>query len=110
MIILTEAAQVQLKKTIESQPDFFIRVGIVGGGCSGFEYKLDLWPKEEGDDPARYNKYDYEGFSVLVDKKAELYIDGTTLDWYEDPMTQGFKFDNPNATKTCGCGSSFGIS
>ena len=78
MIILTEAAQVQLKKTIEGQPDFFIRVGIVGGGCSGFEYKLDLWPKEEGDDPAKYNKYDYEGFSVLVDKKAELYIYGTT--------------------------------
>ena len=110
MIILTEAAQAQLKKTIEAQPDYYIRVGIVGGGCSGFEYKLDLWPKEEGDDPARYNKYDYEGFSVLVDKKAELYIDGTTLDWYEDQMKQGFKFDNPNAVKTCGCGSSFGIS
>ena len=56
MIILTDAAQVQLKKTIEGQPDYYIRVGIVGGGCSGFEYKLDLWPKEEGDDPAKYNK------------------------------------------------------
>ena len=109
MIILTEAAQVQLKKTIEGQPDYYVRVGIAGGGCSGFEYKLDLLPKEE-QDSAVYNKYDYEGFSVLVDKKAELYIDGTTLDWYEDQMKQGFKFDNPNATKTCGCVSSFGIS
>ena len=107
MIILTDAAQTQLKKTIESRPDFFIRVGIVGGGCSGFEYKLDLWPKEEGDDPSKYNNYNYDGFNLLVDKKAELYIDGTTLDWYEDQMKQGVKFDNPNAVKTCGCGSSF---
>ena len=106
MILLTDAAQVQLKKTIETRLDFYIRVGIVGGGCSGFEYKLDLWPKEE-EDPAIYNKYDYDGFSVLVDKKAELYIDGTTLDWYEDQMKQGF--NNPNANKTCGCGSSFSV-
>ena len=113
MIILTDSAIAQLKNTIESQPDYYIRVGIAGGGCSGFEYKLDLVKKEEYSqsviDPL-YNKYDYDGFSVLVDKKAELYIDGTTLDWYEDTMQQGFKFDNPNAVKTCGCGSSFGIS
>ena len=106
MIILTDAAQVQIKKTLEDQPDFCVRVGIVGGGCSGFEYKLDLVDHSEFTDKL-YNKYNYDGFNLLVDKKAELYIDGTTLDWYQDPMKQGFKFDNPNAVKTCGCGSSF---
>ena len=101
----------KIDKLIAKKPSgTFFRIAVKGGGCSGFEYKLDLWPKEEGDDPSKYNNYDYDGFNLLVDKKAELYIDGTTLDWYEDQMKQGFKFDNPNAVKTCGCGSSFGIS
>ena len=113
MISLTEKAVnniVSIMKEQKVHGESVVRVGVKGGGCSGFEYKLDLWPKEEGDDPSKYNNYDYDGFNLLVDKKAELYIDGTTLDWYEDQMKQGFKFDNPNAVKTCGCGSSFGIS
>ena len=109
MIILTTEAITQLKKILENKQDQYVRVAIAGGGCSGFEYKLDLVDKSEYSNKI-YNKYDKKGVTVLVDKKAELYLDGTTLDWYEDTIKQGFKFENPNANKTCGCGSSFGIS
>jgi iron-sulfur cluster assembly protein len=108
MIILTDGAITQLKKILKDQTDRYVRVGIVGGGCSGFEYKLDLVDKSEYSNKI-YNKYDKKEVTVVVDKKAELYIDGTTLDWYEDTIKQGFTFDNPNANKTCGCGSSFSV-
>ena len=75
-----------------------------GGGCSGFSYALGF---DKTYDAAVDSKYDYHGVPVVVDKKSALYLDGTTVDFYDGIEKRGFTFDNPNAVKTCGCGSSF---
>ena len=83
---------------------FFLRIGVAGGGCSGFEYALNF---DDSYDEKADSKYDCHGVEVVVDKKSALFLDGTTVDWYESLEKQGFTFNNPNAVKTCGCGSSF---
>lgn len=106
-IILTEGAANQVKKFKEDNQftdEHFLRIGVVGGGCSGFEYSLNF---DDSFDEAADSKYDFHGVSVVVDKKSALYLDGTTVDWYHSIEKQGFTFENPNAQKTCGCGSSF---
>jgi iron-sulfur cluster assembly protein len=82
----------------------FLRIGVAGGGCSGFNYALNF---DENFDEKADNRYQCHGVDVVVDKKSALYLDGTTVDWFESLEKQGFTFENPNATKTCGCGSSF---
>ena len=77
---------------------------MVGGGCSGFSYDLRF---DDKFDDKLDSKYEYHGVTVVVDKKSALYLDGTTVDYYEGLEKRGFTFDNPNAVKTCGCGSSF---
>ena len=109
MITLSEAAIVEIKRIIEESIDSedpYLRVAIEGGGCSGFSYKLGFI-EPEGFDEQTDTKYEQDGISVVVDKKSDLYIDGTIIDWYSDLTKRGFKFENPNAQKTCGCGSSF---
>jgi iron-sulfur cluster assembly accessory protein len=106
-IKLTEAAANQVKKFREEHQlgeEMFFRVGISGGGCSGFNYSLtfDDQYSESGD-----SRYDVHGVAVVVDKKSALYLDGVTIDWHQSLEKQGFTFDNPNAVKSCGCGSSF---
>ena len=86
------------------EPETFLRVGIAAGGCSGFSYVLK--PDTKFDDKAD-SRYNFHGVDVVVDKKSALYLDGTTLDWYDGLERRGFTFDNPNVVKTCGCGSSF---
>ena len=106
-IQLTEKAAEQVKQfRVEHQFEdgMFLRIGVAGGGCSGFNYTLNF--DETFDDKAD-SKYDCHGVDVVVDKKSALYLDGTTVDWYESLEKQGFTFENPNAVKTCGCGSSF---
>ncbi|MCR9293592.1 MAG: iron-sulfur cluster assembly accessory protein [bacterium] len=106
-IILTENAAKQVQKFREENQlseDQFLRIGVAGGGCSGFNYTLNF---DDKFDAAADSKYDYHGVTVVVDKKSALYLDGTTVDWYHSIEKQGFTFDNPNAQKTCGCGSSF---
>ncbi len=106
-IILTENAAKQVQKFREENQlseDQFLRIGVAGGGCSGFNYTLNF---DDKFDEAADSKYDYHGVTVVVDKKSALYLDGTTVDWYHSIEKQGFTFDNPNAQKTCGCGSSF---
>ncbi len=106
-IILTENAANQVKKFREENQlgdDQFLRIGVAGGGCSGFNYTLNF---DNNFDEAADSKFDYHGVSVVVDKKSSLYLDGTTVDWYHSIEKQGFTFDNPNAVKSCGCGSSF---
>jgi iron-sulfur cluster assembly protein len=84
--------------------DMVLRIGIAAGGCSGFSYTLNFDDKyDENAD----TKYECHGVAVVVDKKSALYLDGTTVDWYESLEKQGFTFENPNAVKSCGCGSSF---
>ena len=79
-----------------------MRIGVVGGGCSGFQYSLNFDTQKEGD-----RMTDFGGVLVLVDEISLPYIAGTTLDYVEGLHGAGFRFDNPRASRTCGCGSSF---
>jgi len=79
-----------------------LRIGVVGGGCSGFQYSLNFDTAKEGDAIIAF-----DGVQVFVDEMSLQHIDGTTLDYVEGLHGAGFKFDNPRATRTCGCGSSF---
>ena len=79
-----------------------LRIAVVGGGCSGFQYSLNFDQKKEGDVVT-----ELDGVTVLVDEISLAYIAGTTLDYVEGLHNAGFRFDNPRATRTCGCGSSF---
>jgi iron-sulfur cluster assembly protein len=80
-----------------------LRVGVMGGGCSGLSYsiKFDTRPRE------RDRIYEFDGVRVFVDPKSFLYLHGMTLDYEETLMRQGFNFINPNSKRSCGCGSSF---
>ncbi|SRR6266496_3167217 len=80
-----------------------LRLGVQGGGCSGLSYhiKFDSQPRE------RDRIFQYDDIRVFVDPKSFVYLSGTTLDWEESLMQRGFVFRNPNAKKSCGCGSSF---
>jgi iron-sulfur cluster assembly protein len=104
---LTERAAKEVKKIMDEQklgPETILRVGVAGGGCSGFSYSLGF---DRNFDAKVDSKYDCHGVTLVVDKKSSLYLDGTTVDFYEGLDKRGFTFDNPNAVKTCGCGSSF---
>ena len=80
-----------------------LRLGVMGGGCSGLSYsiKFDTQPRE------RDRIYEFDGVRVFVDPKSFLYLHGMTLDYEETLMRQGFNFINPNSSRSCGCGSSF---
>lgn len=109
MVTLTEKAAGEVKKIMTEQkmPDgMVLRVGVAGGGCSGFSYSLQF---DQKIDEMADEIYDYHGVKVVVDRKSDLYLNGTTVDFYEDVSRRGFTFVNPNATKSCGCGSSFSV-
>ena len=107
-ITLSETAAKEIKTIMADQglpaEKTFLRVGVKGGGCSGFSYLLDLTedPKAEADE-----ELESHGVKILVDDKSLLYLDGTEIDFRDEVMGRGFVFKNPNATTTCGCGSSF---
>ncbi len=106
-ITLTEKAANEVKRVLNEQQmedQMYLRVGISAGGCSGFNYMLQF---EKNYDEMNDSQFEQHGVKVVVDKKSELYLDGTTVDWYESLERRGFTFNNPNAVKTCGCGSSF---
>lgn len=106
-ITLTEKAASEVKRIIAEQKleeGTLLRVGVVGGGCSGFQYSLHF---DKNYDAKVDAKTDQHGVTVVVDKKSDLYLDGTTVDFYDGLEKRGFTFENPNAVKSCGCGSSF---
>lgn len=106
-ISLTEAAASEIKRVMDEQnrPELkFVRVGVVGGGCSGFQYSFDF---TNSYDETADVVCDQHGVGVVVDKKSDLFLDGTTIDFYTGLEKRGFTFNNPNAVKSCGCGSSF---
>ena len=106
-VILTEKAAKEIQRVIGEgkYPDeTVLRVGVVGGGCSGFQYSLGF---DNAIDPSKDQVVDQHGIKVAVDKKSMLFLDGTTVDFYDGLEKRGFTFDNPNAVKSCGCGSSF---
>jgi len=106
-VVITEKAAGEVMKVIEEQKfeeGVALRVGVTGGGCSGFSYSLGF---DKAFDEAADSKTEQHGVTVVVDKKSSLYLDGTTLDFHDGIEKRGFTFDNPNAVKSCGCGSSF---
>jgi len=107
-VTLTEKAADEVKKIITEQslPDgTVLRVGVQGGGCSGFAYSLNF----DADTSDRDRVIDVHGVKLAVDKKFDPYLDGTVLDFYDGLEKRGFVFNNPNVVKSCGCGSSFQV-
>lgn len=107
-ITLTETAAREIKTIIKQQglPEDAtrLRVGVKGGGCSGFSYMLDLTEEPKGEMDEELEQH---GVKILCDMKSMLYLQGVEIDFRDEVMGRGFVFKNPNATSTCGCGSSF---
>jgi iron-sulfur cluster assembly protein len=80
-----------------------LRLGVLGGGCSGLSYQFKFAPKPRPND----NIFEFEDVKIFVDPKSMVFLDGMTLDYKESLIYSGFQFDNPHAKKSCGCGTSF---
>ena len=107
-VTLTEKAADEVKKIITDQslPEgTVLRIGVKGGGCSGFAYDLNF----DTDTSDRDRVVEQHGVKMAVDKKFDPYLDGTVLDFYDGLEKRGFVFENPNVVKSCGCGSSFQV-
>lgn len=110
-IVLTEKAASKVKEIVQegqatgSLPaeKLYLRLRVVGGGCSGFQHKLDLDPDIKEIDEV----FEFHGVPVVVDKKSLLYLNGAHVDYHDELHRSGFSITNPNAKGTCGCGSSF---
>ncbi len=106
-INLTTGAVAELKRLI-SAPGFDntqqLRIGVKGGGCSGLSYVLGFDAKSAND-----NEYELEGIPIIIDKAHELYLAGMEVHWESGLNNRGFSFSNPNASATCGCGTSFAV-
>ena len=106
IVNLTSSALEELKKIIQKEannPDG-IRLSLLAGGCSGLSYHMEFDKKKEND-----NVDDHGGIKVLIDPKSALYLHGITLDYQGGLNGKGFVFTNPNAVKSCGCGTSFSV-
>ena len=104
-IVLTAKAVEMVKDAIahEGLSDHGIRVGVMGGGCAGFQYSMDFEKEPRPDDAV----FEQEGVKLYIDPMSSMYLQGVTIDYVVGLQGAGFKFDNPNAKSTCGCGSSF---
>jgi iron-sulfur cluster assembly protein len=112
-ILVTEKAASEVKRIIQEQQEqgsapekIYLRLRVVGGGCSGYQHKLDLDPVVN---PKLDEEFEYHGVPVVVDKRSLMYVDGVTVDFHDDLNRRGFSISNPNAKTTCGCGSSFSM-
>lgn len=105
MITISETAAEQIKEMLAHQevPNMFLRLGVTAGGCSGFSYAMGFDDNETEQDVYM----DVQGVKVVVTKDDIRYLNGLEIDFEESGMTGGFTIHNPNATVTCGCGSSF---
>jgi len=103
---ITDRAVQRIKDLVaaEKREGQGLRLKIVGGGCSGLQYKMDLDAERAGD-----RIFEKDGAKVLVDMKSLLYLNGTELDYKEGLMESGFVFQNPNVKRSCGCGTSFAV-
>jgi iron-sulfur cluster assembly protein len=105
-VSVTERAAARINELIrtENRDGQGLRVKVVGGGCSGLQYKVDF------DTPKGTDKvFEKDGAKVLIDMKSLLYLSGTELDYKDELMQSGFVFQNPNVKKSCGCGASFTV-
>lgn len=108
MITVTERASKEIKNLMEEQKlphNYGIKVGVIGGGCSGLNYSMNFEPEaQEGE-----KVFESNGVKLFVDMKSYLYLQGLDLDFSDGLSGRGFVFNNPNAKRTCGCGSSFSV-
>ena len=104
MITLTKFAADKLKALLEGKEQTGVRAGVRGGGCSGFTYNLKF------DNPEPTDRIvESHGVNIYIDPKSYLYLMGTQIDFVNELNQSGFKFSNPNAKRTCGCGESFSV-
>ena len=105
VVNITPAAVEELKRLIaqENEQNLFVRIGVTSGGCSGMAYAMEFDNEPQESD----REFDYNGLKVRVDIKAAMYIKGSTVDYKGGLLGGGFSFDNPNAKRSCGCGTSF---
>jgi len=106
-VSFTENAIIELKRLMNEEgfdATQRLRVGVKGGGCSGLSYVLGFDAQQSEDEV-----YEFEGLSFIMNKSHGLYLYGMTIDWQDGLNSRGFTFTNPNASKTCGCGSSFSV-
>ena len=104
-IVVTKAAVKKLKNVMKSddKEDYFLRMSVEGGGCSGMTYKMDFDKQQKEFDKV----FESNGLKVICDLKSWLYLKDVRIDYSDDLLNGGFKIKNPNAERTCGCGTSF---
>jgi iron-sulfur cluster assembly protein len=112
-ITLTEKAATEVKRIVADQlsgpdapPEIFLRMSVKGGGCSGFQHKLDL---DKEMNPKLDEKFEQHGVAIVVDRRSLMYLNDVVVDFHDDLNKRGFSISNPNAKTTCGCGSSFSM-
>ena len=106
-VTFTAGAVEEIRRLIHDpnfDPSHVLRIGIKGGGCSGLSYVLGFDSKKEGD-----QEYEFEGIRFVMEKAHEIYLYGMQIDWQNGLNNRGFVFKNPNASATCGCGTSFAV-
>ncbi|MBI1746900.1 MAG: iron-sulfur cluster assembly accessory protein [Acidobacteria bacterium] len=106
-VSLTPAAIEKVREIMAQQPEPYegLRVRVIGGGCSGFQYQLHFEKDANTGDPS----FDFSGVKVFIDERSLLYINGTEIDFVDGLQGSGFKFNNPNVKGSCGCGESFTV-
>jgi iron-sulfur cluster assembly accessory protein len=104
--VVTDRAARRVAQILAKEPESaFLRIAVNGGGCSGFQYAFDIVPARAADDTV----IEKDGVSVLVDPVSLDFLRGARIDFVDDLIGQSFKIDNPNATSSCGCGTSFSV-
>jgi iron-sulfur cluster assembly protein len=101
-VTLSDSAVSKIRQLTAEKPDSGLRVKVVGGGCSGLQYRMEIDAAKERD-----KVFERDGAKLIVDKKSFLYLNGSELDYADELMSAGFRLVNPNAKRTCGCGESF---
>ena len=107
MITITPLAATKVQEFLQQNghPEAGLRVRVQGGGCSGFQYQLALDEEASENDEV----FEHDGVKLFVDSRSHIYLDGTEIDYVEDIMGSGFRFNNPNSTGSCGCGESIQV-
>jgi iron-sulfur cluster assembly accessory protein len=107
-LLLTKKAEDKVKEIMLEQPEPYagLRIQVVGGGCSGFQYRMGF---DKNFNDQSDTVFEFDGLKVFVDKQSLLYMEGAEVDYIEGLHGAGFKFNNPNSTGSCGCGSSFSV-
>jgi len=103
-VTLSDNAISKIRQLVGEKPDTGLRVKVVGGGCSGLQYRMEIDSAKERD-----KVFERGGARLIVDKKSFLYLNGSELDYTEELMASGFRLVNPNVKRSCGCGESFTV-